>query len=363
MSVTKIHGKDKHDYLKSWLIKGGVAVTTYETLQLLRLNSDFKFSLLIVDEAHYVKNPEAQRTVNVKKICKQADRLLFMTGTALENRVEEMVDIISILQPNAAKQIRGMDSITTAHNFKNKISEVYYRRKREDVLIELPELIEYREWCKLSLKEEQLYVNAILEKNYSEARRLSWNVKNLEESSKAKRMLEIISDAKGDGRKIIIFTFFLKTIDSIKEILGDQCLPPIKGSVTPTKRQEIIDEFDRSSAGTVLLSQIISGGVGLNIQSASVVIICEPQFKPSTENQAISRAYRMGQLRNVLVYRLLCENTIDEKITNLLESKQRIFNEFADEAIAAKKEFEIDNSSFGTLIQEEINRINIMLKS
>ena len=130
----------------------------------------------------------------------------------------------------------------------------------------------------------------------------------------------------------------------------------------PPRRQEIIDSFDKAPAGSVLLAQIQSGGTGLNIQSASVVVICEPQFKPSIENQAISRAYRMGQARNVLVYRLLCVNTIDEKITELLEHKQDIFNAFADKSVAAEQNeiqnVEVDEKNWGQLIQEEIDLIN-----
>ena len=123
------------------------------------------------------------------------------------------------------------------------------------------------------------------------------------------------------------------------------------------RRQEIIDDFDASPVGKVLAAQIIAGGTGLNIQSASVVILCEPQLKPSIENQAISRAYRMGQGRNVLVYRLLCENTIDERIMKLLEDKQKIFDAFADKSVAVEK-IEVDNRSLENLIQEEIDRIN-----
>ena len=112
----------------------------------------------------------------------------------------------------------------------------------------------------------------------------------------------------------------------------------------------------------MLLAQIQSGGTGLNIQSASVVVICEPQFKPSIENQAISRAYRMGQARNVLVYRLLCTNTIDERLTELLAHKQELFDAFADKSVAAEQNedynVEIDEKNFGQLIQEEIKRIN-----
>ena len=109
-----------------------------------------------------------------------------------------------------------------------------------------------------------------------------------------------------------------------------------------------------------MAAQIQSGGTGLNIQSASVVIICEPQFKPSIENQAISRAYRMGQTRNVLVYRLLADDTVDEEITQLLENKQAVFDAFADKSDAAEKSFEIDERTFGNIIEEEIERINAL---
>ena len=92
------------------------------------------------------------------------------------------------------------------------------------------------------------------------------------------------------------------------------------------KDRRLLINLDKAPAGQVLAAQIIAGGTGLNIQSASVVILCEPQLKPSIENQAISRAYRMGQARNVIVYRLLCDNTIDEKITDLLSEKQAVFD-------------------------------------
>lgn len=108
-----------------------------------------------------------------------------------------------------------------------------------------------------------------------------------------------------------------------------------------------------------MVAQILSGGTGLNIQSASVVILCEPKFKPSIENQAISRAYRMGQTRNVLVYRLLCENTVDEKIIEILENKQSIFDAFADKSDAELKDLEIDDNTFGEIINEEIKRITV----
>ena len=358
LSVTKVHGAGRKAALESWIKTGGVAVTTYETVAYCKLPDDFKFKLLVVDEAHYIKNPGARRSINVKNLSVYAERLLFMTGTALENKVDEMISLIRILQPEIASKVQGMVFMASAPQFREAVSPVYYRRKREDVLTELPELIESREWCTLTRNEETFYEQAVLSKNYAEARRVSWNVDDLKDSSKAARLLELIDEAKSDGRKVIVFSFFRDTLRKVSMLLGDLCMNPINGSVTPQRRQEIIDEFDKAPAGTVLLAQIQAGGTGLNIQSASVVILCEPQFKPSIENQAISRAYRMGQTRNVLVYRLLCENTVDEKIMSTLESKQAIFDAFADKSMAAMASCDLDERTFGNIIEEEIDRIN-----
>ena len=358
LRAIKIHGTGRASALKDWLKTGGVAVTTYETTAYFKMPDDFKYTMLVVDEAHYIKNPSANRSMNTKTIAEHAERLLFMTGTALENHVDEMVNLIRILQPNIAAQISGMEVLSSAPQFREKVAPVYYRRKREDVLTELPELLETEEWCQLGFTEKQEYENAILGKNgHNTARRVSWNVDDLRDSSKAKRMLELIDEAEAEGRKVIVFSFYLDTIRKISDMLGSRCTEPINGSVAPARRQEIIDEFDKAPPGQVLAAQIVAGGTGLNIQSASVVIICEPQVKPSIENQAISRAYRMGQSRNVLVYRLLAENTIDERITDLLAKKQAIFDAFADKSVAAQN-VEIDATSLGNIIQEEIDRIN-----
>ncbi len=359
LSVIKVHGQGRKYALNSWIRSGGVAVTTYETTGYFKLEDDFRFTMLVVDEAHYIKNPGAARSKNVKRISEHADRMLFMTGTALENKVDEMIALIDILRPEIASSVRSRAFMATAPQFRERVAPVYYRRKREQVLTELPELIENKEWCTMTPQEEEIYEKTVYSKNFMAIRRVSWNVDDLKYSSKAKRLLEIVEDARDDDRKVIVFSYFLDTIGAVCELLGpSSCMNPINGSITPQRRQEIIDEFDSAPAGTVLPAQIQSGGTGLNIQSASVVVICEPQYKPSIENQAISRAYRMGQARNVLVYRLLCEDTVDERILTILERKQAEFDAFADKSVAAKESIEIDDKSFGDIIKEEIDRIN-----
>ena len=92
----------------------------------------------------------------------------------------------------------------------------------------------------------------MLSKNYTEARRVSWNIDDLSQSSKAKRLKEIVEEAESDGRKIIVFSFFLDTIRKVTYLLGSKCTQPINGSISPQMRQEIIDYFDKAPTGTVL---------------------------------------------------------------------------------------------------------------
>ncbi len=357
LSVVKIYGDDREEALKRWVEQGGVAVTTYETTAHIKPEAAFRYCMLVVDEAHYIKNPAAKRTGYVKRLGTHAERMLFMTGTALENNVDEMIRLIEILQPQVAAAVQDKTFLAAAPQFRELVASVYYRRKREDVLTELPDLIDSKEWCILQPEEEAIYEEAVLNNRYADARRVSFNVPDLRYSSKARRLVELVEEAKEDGRKVIVFSFFLDTIQKVCRLMGGQAMEPITGAVSPERRQEIIDGFDRAAAGTVLVAQIQSGGTGLNIQSASVVILCEPQFKPSTENQAISRAYRMGQTRNVLVYRLLCDETVDERILDLLEEKQRIFDAFADESVAGEESLELDEKAFGNIMAAEAERI------
>ena len=362
--VIAVHGSDRGEELAQWMQEGGVAVTTYDTARRLTLPEGFHPAMLVVDEAHYVKNPKALRTQAVCAMSDRSERVLFMTGTALENRVEEMIYLMSLLQPEVAQSVVGMESLAKAEVFRLAVAPVYYRRRREDVLTELPELIEQQEWCTMGKAEAQAYREAVFSGNIPATRRVSWNVENLAQSSKAQRLLELVEEAAQENRKVLVFSFFLDTIAKVRQLLGDRCVESIDGSVAPERRQEILDEFAAAPAGAVLPAQIVAAGTGLNIQTASVVILCEPQFKPSTETQAISRAYRMGQGRNVLVYRLLCDDSIDERMVELLEEKQKTFDAFADESVVAQQtqdmelpEPEIDKASFSGLLEQEAQRL------
>lgn len=353
----KVHGNDE-EAIEKWLKEGGVAVTTYESISRFELPEDAKIDMLTADEAHYVKNPEAIRTKALIKILEKTENVLFMTGTPLENRVEEMCFLLGCLQKDIASKAEDMIHLSDAPQFRRILAPVYLRRTREDVLKELPDLIENEEWVDLTKKEAEEYKLAVNEENFMAMRQVSW-FGDMKESSKANALLEICEQAKEDGRKIIIFSFFRNTITKVCELLKEQALEPITGDIPPEKRQAIVDKLKDAPAGTAIVSQVQAGGTGLNIQAASVVIFCEPQIKPSIENQALSRAYRMGQTRSVLVYRLLCEDTVDERMLEILANKQNLFDNFADEsAVGAENIKQTEAALAKQIIAKEKERLN-----
>ena len=337
-----VHGSDRERSFHQWQNEGGVAITTYETIQ--RLNHDRleSIDLLVVDEAHYVKNPKAQRSQTIYSLTNRSENVLYMTGTPLENRLTEMINLVGRLQPDITKYMENNVQNLGSKTFKEKIAPVYLRRNKEDVLAELPDLTQVEEWLPFGKEESTIYRDAVFTGEFMLMRRAGWQGKTKNQSPKLNRLIEICEEATANGKKVIVFSFFKSVINTICMELGERTLTPITGAVSSAERQEILDTFKSSKEKSVLVSQIQAGGIGLNIQSASIIIFCEPQVKPTLETQAIARAYRMGQTQNVFVYRLLTENSIDERMMEMLESKQKLFDDYAkdsyitDHATAAK---------------------------
>ncbi|MBO7320085.1 MAG: DEAD/DEAH box helicase, partial [Clostridia bacterium] len=355
----KVHG-DVETALNAWITSGGVAVTTFETISKFNLPENQRIDMLVCDEAHYVKNPEAIRTKALMEINKRCEKVLFMTGTPIENKVEEMCFLVSCLKADIAAELEKIKYLSKAEQFRKTLAPVYLRRTRDEVLKELPELIETEEWCEMNNAELSMYREAVKAGNFMAMRQVSWNVADGGNSQKAARLLELCDEAREEGRKIIVFSFFRNTVNRVMTLLGDRCIGPITGDISLQKRQELVDEFTAAPAGSVLVSQVQAGGTGLNIQAASVVIFCEPQIKPSIEDQAMSRAYRMGQTRNVEVFRLLSDESVDERILEILKTKQEIFDKFADESVVATEAEELTESAISAqIIEEEKKRLGI----
>ncbi|TQM43385.1 DEAD/DEAH box helicase [Pseudonocardia cypriaca] len=327
LAAHSLHGPDRDATGRRWLREGGVAVTTFGTLA--RLPDDVRnadVAMLVVDEAHYVKNPNAARSQTVQAAVKRSQRTFFLTGTPMENRVEEFRTLVGYLQPNVARSINATDAVAGAKAFRRAVAPVYLRRNQEDVLTELPDKIEVESWVQLSDTDEARYEAAVSKPNLMAMRQAPFSTPS---SAKLERLRDLVEEAAQDGMKVLVFSYFLDTLKLIHEALGDAVVGSITGAVPPALRQQLVDDFAKRPGHAVLLSQIEAGGVGINMQAASVVILTEPQWKPSTEEQAIARAHRMGQVRTVQVHRLLAKDCIDERIREIQEGKRLLFDEFA----------------------------------
>lgn len=360
LNVIAVYGEDRAMEMTQWSSDGGVAITTFETLNKLPIPQTISLDMLTVDEAHYVKNPNAIRTQSLMAVAERAERILFMTGTPLENKVEEMSFLISCLQQEIAKQIEGMKQLAQAEQFREMIAPVYLRRVREDVLKELPELIEKEQWCIMNADELNAYKQALLSGNFMKVRQLSWDLTDITKSTKANRLKEIYEDAKAGNRRLLIFSFFKTVLEQVATILGEDCVGIIDGSVPVAERQAMIDKLGKEDAGSALVCQIQAGGVGLNIQAASVVVFCEPQIKPSLETQAVARAYRMGQSQSVIVHHLLMQDSADERILEIKNQKSELFANFADESLIGDMDLKInENQVMKQIVEDELNRLGL----
>ncbi|WP_236595088.1 DEAD/DEAH box helicase [Saccharothrix sp. 6-C] len=338
-----LYGNDRDSHTRLWLREGGIAVTTFTTLGRLEFTEQVELSVLVVDEAHQVKNPQTRRSQDVVKVIGRAHRVLFLTGTPMENRVEEFRNLVHHLDPARAARIDPADVLYGAKAFRRQVAPVYLRRNQEDVLKELRDKIEVEDWVRLTSADERAYREAVGTGNMMEMRRVLLTSKD---SAKLQRLSEIIEEAVEDGRKVIVFSFFLEALAILHRRLGELAIGPLVGKVTPQGRQAMVDELTDRRGPAVLLSQITTGSLGLNVQAASVVVIADPQWTPGIEDQAIARAHRMGQAHTVQVHRLLAKGSIDERIREVVEEKRLLFDEFARKSDAKSSDARAVDSAF-----------------
>lgn len=339
----RLHGPGRDGALTSWIRNGGVAVTTYDSLGWLdgQIPSKAKPACLVFDEAHYIKNPDAQRTRRSLALIRGCERTILLTGTPLENRIEEFRNLVGYLRPDL--MVRATEF--APRQFRKEVAPAYLRRNQEDVLTELPELVEVNEWMPLSVDDERHYRAAVMDGNFMAMRQAALRAGS--KSQKIQRLLDIVEEAEENERRVLVFSHFRGVLDDVASVLPGKVFGPLTGSVPAAKRQQMVDEFSRAGHGAVLVAQIVAGGVGLNIQAASVVVICEPQLKPTTEWQAIARSRRMGQLESVQVHRLLSEEGVDQRIAEILARKSELFAEFArvsETAESAPEAFDISDA-------------------
>jgi SNF2 family DNA or RNA helicase len=339
LPIIKIHGDEQKSALAQWQQHGGIGITTFDTLKGFLLTEEeikaLAVDTIIVDEAHYIKNVGTARSRVIAKWLAHSPNVIFLTGTPLENRVEEFITLATLLDKNLGSNLNRAALAAGVEPFRKAVAPIYLRRNTEEVLKELPELIEVTEYCTWEGVNKQAYIDAVAAGNFMAMRRAAFSPMENQIPSKLERLLELVEESFESGQKVIIFSYFRSVIDQVLQALGDKAIGPITGAVSSTQRQNIVDEFQASTTPRALVGQIQAAGTGLNIQAASVVIICEPQIKPSLEVQAIARAHRMGQVRKVQVHRLILPESVDENMLLMLARKQEAFENYARESALA----------------------------
>jgi SNF2 family DNA or RNA helicase len=290
-----------------------------------------------------------------------AERVLLLTGTPMENRIDEFRALVSQLRPEIAATMGNEHRAIGVDAFRRAAAPVYLRRNQQDVLAELPELVQVDEWEEFGVEDGAAYEDAVRAGNFMAMRRAAFAVRNPKHSAKLTRLLEIAREAGANGRKVVVFSYFRDVLDVVTAALGAQARGPLTGSTSTAERQRMVDEFSNADPPAVLVCQIEAGGVGLNIQAASVVILCEPQVKPSIEAQAVARAHRMGQVRSVGVHRLLIADSVDQRMLELLDSKAQLFDAYVrHSAIAEATPGAVDISEVSlarTIVAQEQQRL------
>ena len=309
------------------------------------------FDLVIVDEAHYIKNATAQRTKLINDIVKKTERLWLLTGTPMTSRPIDYFNLLSLIDSPVAKNWmayairycsgyqfnvggRKVWNVTGASNLeelRDRTLGLTLRRLKENVL-DLPDKIITPVYLRLKSKSYENVMGEYYDwydKNPDESSSLTvqfsklMKVRKVIANEKVKQTIDFAENILEQGKKVIIFTNFTDTLQTIYQHFGKQAVY-LDGSCSNSMRQQAVDSFQTDDKIKVFVGNLKAAGVGLTLTSAEVVIMNDLSFVPAEHSQAEDRAYRYGQKSNVLVYYPIFDNTIEAAIYDILNKKKQI---------------------------------------
>ncbi len=351
LTAHRLHGPGRDAAARAWRADGGVAVTSYEGLAHVPVDVP-DVGLLVVDEAHYVKNPATRRARAVAAWAQRVWRVLMLTGTPMDNRLEDFLALVRVLQPELVDRLPRSLAVLGPDGFRRAVAPVYLRRNQADVLVELPGVLAADDWVEPTADDAEHYRAAVAAGNLMAMRRAAWaaGAAGPRRCAKLARLLEIVDAARAEGRATVVFSYFKDVLDVAGRALGERGVPvhgPLSGDVPVAERAALVDAYTADAGAPVLLAQVTVGGTGLNLQAASVVVLCEPQLTPAAEEQAVARLHRMGQARTVRAHRLLAEDTVDERMVELLAGKREVFDAYVRASSVAAATAAVDVTTPG----------------
>ena len=319
----------------------------------LTLLEQCNFDLVILDEAHMISNAQAQRTKIINSFVKKINRVWLLTGTPMTSRPMNYYNLLSIIESPVAQNWmayairycqgyqfkagnRKVWNVTGASNLeelRDRTSKQILRRLKEEVL-DLPDKIITPVYLRLKSNEYEELMGDYYDwydKNPDESSSLTvqfsklMKVRKVIAKEKVKQTIEFTENILEQGKKVIIFTNFTDTLQTIYQHFGKQAVY-LDGSCSNSLRQQSVDSFQNDEKIKIFVGNLKAAGVGLTLTSAEVVIMNDLSFVPAEHAQAEDRAYRYGQKSNVLVYYPLFENTIEGKIYDILNHKKKIIS-------------------------------------
>lgn len=349
----------------SSLKKVDVILTTYGTIRNDIENLlEHKFDLLILDESQNIKNINSQTTKAVLLL--NAKKRVALSGTPIENNLLELYSLFRFLNPEMFGSVQRFTNsyilpiqkysdTSTIEELKKKIYPFLLRRIKKEVLEDLPDKIEKLVYVDMNdehrrfYEERRKYYYSLLEKNTSsqgnfdkffvlqainELRHIV-SSPELETkkiiSSKKEVLIENVIEAIENNHKVLVFVNYLSSIESICDSLKENKIKYLKMTGQTKDRQNLVDKFQSDSRYKVFVMTLKTGGVGLNLVSADTIFIYDPWWNTTVENQAIDRAYRLGQDKTVFAYKMIMRNTIEEKILKLQEIKNKLLDDLISE--------------------------------
>jgi len=307
--------------------------------------SKFKYKYLLIDEAQQIKNATTKRAKVIKRI-KSTIRFA-ITGTPIENKEEDLWSIFEFLNPDLFEVYKL--KLLSKEIKRTYIKPFILRRKKSDVLKELPlkneilitlnmtqkqrEVYDYYENTWVDFKDDFIKLLALL----TRLRQICISPKLLEkdidaDSVKIQHITEMIQEITLSGESVLIYSSFVTSLKIVEAILDESNIPYAKltGELNSTQRENEISRFEKNQNIKVFLISLKAGGVGLNLIKANHVIFMDPWWNIAVENQAADRVHRIGQEKKVNIYRLICLNTIEERVMEIQQEKMAIINYFVE---------------------------------
>lgn len=349
----------------SLLKKVDIILTTYGTIRNDIENLlEQKFDLLVLDESQNIKNINSQTTKAVLLL--NAKKRVALSGTPIENNLLELYSLFRFLNPEMFGSVQEFTNdyivpiqkysdTSTIEELRKKIYPFLLRRVKKEVLADLPDKIEKLVYVDMNdehrrfYEERRKYYYSLLEKNTSsqgnfdkffvlqainELRHIV-SSPELESkkiiSSKKEVLIENVIEAIENNHKVLVFVNYLSSIESICDSLKENKIKYLKMTGQTKDRQNLVDKFQNDSRYKVFVMTLKTGGVGLNLVSADTIFIYDPWWNTTVENQAIDRAYRLGQDKTVFAYKMIMRNTIEEKILKLQEIKNKLLDDLISE--------------------------------